>query len=177
MPTDTNTLLNDARCFNCIPDGMQLPVLIHLTAQAAGVSTDPAFLRANAACFSTCIPAGLQLPVLIAILGGLTGGSTPIAPCTTPGTPAIIDGSLFSSQVTIFWMESVDPQTSFIFYWGTHPLGPYNLHSWTLDKSLRTATFDPGMGEFGEPIYGYLVAVSGDCVSPRSNIFTFNVSG
>ena len=47
------------------PPGMQLPVLIALAAQIAGVSADPATLVANAKCLECGIPPGMQLSVLI----------------------------------------------------------------------------------------------------------------
>jgi hypothetical protein len=67
MPaTDPTTLEANAQCIaRCIPPGDQLPVLISLFAQFAGVSTDPASLVAGARCYSKCIAPGDQLPVLI----------------------------------------------------------------------------------------------------------------
>jgi hypothetical protein len=77
--TDPTALAADANCLNCIPPGLQLPVLIWLFAQIAGVTTDPTTLAANANCLA-CIPPGMQWPVLIwlatQIAGGTTGGSS-----------------------------------------------------------------------------------------------------
>ena len=67
MPaTDPTILESNAKCIaKCIPPGDQLPVLISLFAQIAGVSADPTALVAGAKCYSKCIAPGDQLPVLI----------------------------------------------------------------------------------------------------------------
>jgi hypothetical protein len=48
---DPNALLDAAKCFRCIPDGMQAPVQTFLLAVIAGGSTDPEVLMQQAACF------------------------------------------------------------------------------------------------------------------------------
>lgn len=68
MALDTNALMNDARCINdCIPAGMQLPVLIWLIANINSQSTDPKTLMNDARCIDSCIPVNMRLPVLIAL--------------------------------------------------------------------------------------------------------------
>ena len=67
MAIDIESLADQAKCIQCgIPEGMQLPALIVLAAQIAGVSADPTTLIANARCVD-CIPEGMQLPVLISL--------------------------------------------------------------------------------------------------------------
>lgn len=62
---DPQTLVTDARCISeKIAAGDQLPVLISLFAQIAGVSADPAALVAGAKCYEG-IETGDRLPVLI----------------------------------------------------------------------------------------------------------------
>ncbi len=67
MACDPQTLIAGATCLECnVPPGMQLPVLIALAAQIAGVSADPQSLVASAAPLQA-IPDGLRLPVLISL--------------------------------------------------------------------------------------------------------------
>lgn len=66
---DPQTLVNGALCIQAqIPPGMQLPVLIYLATQIAGVSADPATLVANAKCIECGVPKGMEWPVLIGIM-------------------------------------------------------------------------------------------------------------
>lgn len=73
--TDPTTLEASAKCIaKCIPPGDQLPVLISLFAQIAGVSADPAALVAGATCYSKCIAPGDQGPVMIYLLDKIANG-------------------------------------------------------------------------------------------------------
>lgn len=83
-----------------LPTGMQLPALITLFAEIAGVSADPETLMSNAKCVYSCVPVGMQLPVLIDLAqqildngGGVTGvyrGTTAQRNATVPaGTAAL----------------------------------------------------------------------------------------
>lgn len=78
-PADTSASLTaGAACLDCIPKGMQMPVLISIFAQIAGMSADAATLVSDARCLQ-CIPHGMQMPVLIylaqqIIAGGGGGG-------------------------------------------------------------------------------------------------------
>lgn len=94
--TDPNVLAGDANCLICIPPGMQMPVMIWLLCQIAGVTTDPNTLIKNAGCLQ-CIDPGMQGPVMIWLLtqiaGGGTGGSVnnlvayTVAPPVNPPNP------------------------------------------------------------------------------------------
>jgi len=85
---DTTTLMNNARCIeSCVPEGMQLAVLINLFAQIAGMSTDPNTLMQAARCM-TCIPEGDRMGVLIYLAdqiaqGGGGGGGGSQTPWTS----------------------------------------------------------------------------------------------
>jgi hypothetical protein len=173
MPTDIATLIDNAKCIEtCIPTGMQLPVLIALFAQIAGTSTDPATLVDNARCIETCIPPGMQLPVIISLLDQIV--STP-APCVIPDAPVLTGFGTANTDILLTWTAAQDPNQDFMFYWSYNIGGPFT-HSQVLAKNLRAATFDGGVGIFGAPIYGLLVARnSNDCVSANSNIFTLPV--
>lgn len=69
---DPQTLVNGAACIQCaIPPGMQIPVLIYLAMQGAGISTDPdsiAKLVNDARCIECAVPKGMEMSVLIGIM-------------------------------------------------------------------------------------------------------------
>lgn len=74
MACDPTTLVDQAKCIECgIPTGMQLPVLIALAAQIAGVSADPQTLMNLAKCDECQVPVGLEWPVLIALACQIAG--------------------------------------------------------------------------------------------------------
>lgn len=56
-----------------MPQGMKLAVLILLAAEWGGLSTDPAVLQKNAACYNTCIPRGMRLAVVISLAQQIAG--------------------------------------------------------------------------------------------------------
>lgn len=65
----TEQLVAASKCYDReIPIGSQLPVMIWLLAQIAGVSADPQSLMASAGCIDQCIPTGMKLGVAIDLL-------------------------------------------------------------------------------------------------------------
>lgn len=52
-----------AKCLDCIPNSMQMPVMIYLLATIAGETTDAAALVLKAKCLE-CIPHDMQMPVM-----------------------------------------------------------------------------------------------------------------
>ena len=64
MSCDPNTLLEEAKCLNCVPEGDQLLVAIYLAAQIAGVAADPDQLMADAVCLQ-CIPESARWQVIL----------------------------------------------------------------------------------------------------------------
>ena len=99
-----------ARCIEpCVPQGMELSVLISIFAQIAGVSTDPNSLMAGAVCIDRCIPKGIQDAALISILNQIVEGG---GPSDTPGTPSlsgVLDGGLARLTVTNGTPPATDP--------------------------------------------------------------------
>lgn len=74
MACDPQTLLTDAQCIECGVDvGLQIPVLIALAAQIAGVSLDSQSLMDRAVCIESCIEPGLRLPVLVSLACEIAG--------------------------------------------------------------------------------------------------------
>lgn len=70
VPVDAQTLINNARCLECIPAGMQPQVMVYLLAQLAGQS-NPQTIVDNARCFS-CVPQGMEGAAMIYLLNQLT---------------------------------------------------------------------------------------------------------
>lgn len=63
---DPAALAEASKCFECIPPGDQMGVLIYLSTVRAGVAPDPAALVEAAKCLE-CIPPGAQLAALLAV--------------------------------------------------------------------------------------------------------------
>jgi hypothetical protein len=59
---DPNSLIDPAKCYKCIPTGMQPEVMIYLLNEILGTGLTPQQLMANSACMK-CIPAGFQSAV------------------------------------------------------------------------------------------------------------------
>lgn len=57
-----------------IPTGFQLPALISIFAEIAGVSADPQTLMARASCIYSCVPAGMQMGILIDLAQQILAG-------------------------------------------------------------------------------------------------------
>jgi len=75
MSAATDGLMAPAVCIQqCIPEGFQLPVLITLFGQIAGVSMNTNALIASAVCIQQCVPKDMQLPVLIALAQQILNG-------------------------------------------------------------------------------------------------------
>lgn len=71
---EPNDLLLQAKCFKCIPFGMQNEVIIYLLNQLLGTGLTPQQLMDNAKCFK-CIPAGMQPEVQTYLLCQIANAS------------------------------------------------------------------------------------------------------
>lgn len=69
-PTDPNTLSQASACLDCIPKGMQGPVMIKLLQDIAGNTMTPNQLMEASAC-NKCIPSGMQNEVIIFLLDAI----------------------------------------------------------------------------------------------------------
>lgn len=81
MAATPQDIATDARCFQCIPPGMQLQALVYLYAQIAGV-TDPQTIVEGAKCFS-CIPPGMLLQALVYLAAQVASGGASRVTCGT----------------------------------------------------------------------------------------------
>lgn len=64
---DPASLVDAAKCFECIPRGMEGPVTIYLLNQISGLNLTPAQLVDAAKC-NRCIPPGQQNEIIIWLL-------------------------------------------------------------------------------------------------------------
>lgn len=71
MPTtidcDPNALLDAAKCFKCIPKGLEPEVMIYLLNVISGLNLTPQQLMTEAKCYK-CIPKGMQEAVMTFLL-------------------------------------------------------------------------------------------------------------
>lgn len=75
MASTPQRLSTASQCYECIPPGLQLGVLIYEFAIIAGMATDPQTLMTAAKCME-CIPQGQQMPVLISLADKIASGGT-----------------------------------------------------------------------------------------------------
>jgi hypothetical protein len=120
MAADTNALMNDAKCIEqCMPRGMQLPVLISLFAQIAGVSVDTNSLIDGAKCIEQCVPQGFQLPILISLLNQIVSGGGSISGGGNVTCGAGVPTSTPSSGCGIYQQtDSIPPGLMWQYYSG-----------------------------------------------------------
>ncbi len=65
---EPSDLMRGATCiYECVPPGMQMPILISIFCQLADMDCTPSSLMTSAVCQLQCIPAGMQMPVLISL--------------------------------------------------------------------------------------------------------------
>lgn len=109
---DSTQLAENARCvFTCLPEGLQLPVLITLFAQIAGVNPDPTQLAENARCIATCVPPGMLLPILVTLAAQIASGGQLLQGNGAPGALVPAD----PTQMALY----VDLQTGLMYTWNT----------------------------------------------------------
>jgi hypothetical protein len=116
MPS-AQTLVTGANCLSCIPREMQLPVLISIFAELAGMSADAQTLVNNAKCLQ-CIDPKMQMPVLIYVASQITGGGTGTR-YTYVGTLAERNAYANPPLGMIWTVTNSDPADQFSVWLGT----------------------------------------------------------
>jgi len=78
MACDPNTLLEQAKCFQCFMSGDLFPaaeiVLLCAIRDGTALTCDPQTLAAQASCIRGCIPPGMMSAVKLALLCEIAGG-------------------------------------------------------------------------------------------------------
>lgn len=161
---DPKNLTAQAACLeSCIPAGMQVPVLISLFAQLAGVNQDPNFLMQQAKRYADCIPAGLQLPVLLFLACEIATGS---GQCTQPAAPVLVSATRDTpSSAALAWTETVNPALDFLVEWGDGVNFP-NSQSFLAGARSGEIT---GLDAINAVTVKLIARNSLTCVSPDSN--------
>ncbi len=117
---DPADLIRDATCiYECVPQGMQMPILISIFCQLADMDCTPASLMTSAACQLQCIPAGMQMPVLISLVcqilnGGGGGGVFCQSNFVGNGDPT---GVVFPSCDVAFYTQRDSVPAGVIWNW------------------------------------------------------------
>lgn len=110
MSCDATTLMREAKCFRCIPAGMQAAVQSYLLASIAGGSMDVDELLNGARCLTSCLPPGLLFEVkthlLCQIVENLPSPEPPAPTCSSAivddwETRQIANGGTASSEHTL----------------------------------------------------------------------------
>ncbi len=93
-------LATQASCFQCVPPGNKLDLLIYLFASIAEVNADPQTLANLSKCY-VCIPPGNKLDILIYLACQIVneGGATKACIIGGVGPPAIAVPCNFSAYV------------------------------------------------------------------------------
>jgi len=77
MACDTNTLLEQAKCFQCVMTGDLFPaveiVLLCAIRDGTALTCDPQALVTQASCIRGCIPPGMMSAVKLALLCEIAG--------------------------------------------------------------------------------------------------------
>jgi hypothetical protein len=73
---DATSLVELAKCFKCIPQGMQKVVQTRILAEIAGEGTDAGTILNNSRCFARCVPPGLQDALQVYLLCQILGTET-----------------------------------------------------------------------------------------------------
>lgn len=88
MNCDPDSLVQAAKCWNCIPPGQQLAVQTYLLAVIAGGSLDPDTLLEEAKCFS-CLPPSLLSNIIALLLCNISNNSATCVTLSDAGTVGV----------------------------------------------------------------------------------------
>ena len=164
MACDPNTLLEQAKCYQCnVPTGMFAAVeIVLLCAWRDGtlLTCDPQSLISQASCIFACIPPGMMPAVKAAIL-------CDIASCVAPDAPSNVNataGGAFILDVT--WTDNSSDETGFDVRWrNLTTAGPF-VDSTSRPPDSITATVDATGGASDGDLIEVQVRASGtDCDS------------
>jgi len=112
MACDPNTLLNQAKCYQCVLTGDLFPaveiVLLCAWRDGTPLTCDPQALVTLASCIRSCIPLGMMPAVKAAILCDIAG-----AACTVPAAPSGLAATPPAPETTVTWTDNATNETSY----------------------------------------------------------------
>lgn len=116
MACDPNTLLEQAKCYQCnLPQGMFVAVeIVLLCAWRDGthLSCDPQTLVSLASCIFSCIPFGMLQAVKLAILCDIAMGT-----CAVPAAPTGLGATAPAPETTLSWTDNATNETGYEVRW------------------------------------------------------------
>lgn len=164
MACDPNTLLAQARCYQCLLTGDLFSsveiVLLCAWRDGETLSCDPQALVAQASCIRSCIPPGMMQAVKTAIL-------CDIASCVGPTAPSNVAAAAAGALVLdVTWTDSSSDETGFDVRWRNLTTGGAFVNSASRPANATTATVDASSGSAEGNLIEVQVRASGsDCDS------------
>lgn len=164
MACDPNTLLEQAKCYQCVLTGDLFPAveIVLLCAWRDGtlLSCDPHTLVAQASCIRSCIPFGMMQAVKTAIL-------CDIASCVGPTAPSNVGAAAAGALVLdVTWTDNSSDETGFDVRWrNLTTAGPF-VDAPSEPANSTTSTLDASGGSSDGDLIEVQVRASGvDCDS------------
>jgi hypothetical protein len=164
MACDPNTLLEQAKCYQCALTGDLFPaveiVLLCAWRDGGTLSCDPQSLVAQASCIRSCIPLGMMPAVKTAILCDIASCVGPTAPSNVAAAAA---GNL---MLDVTWTDNSSDETGFDVRWRNLTTGGPFVNAPSEPADATTATVDASGGSSdGDSIEVQVRASGTDCAS------------
>lgn len=163
MACDPNTLMAQARCFQCIGTGDLIDaveiVLLCAIRDGTPMTCDPQALIALASCIHGCIPIGMMQAVKAAILCDIL--------CVGPTAPSNVAAAAAGALVLdVTWTDNSSNETGFDVRWRNLTTGGAFVNSASRPVNATTATVDASGGSVdGNLIEVQVRATGSDCNS------------
>lgn len=166
MACDPNTLLDQAKCYQCLLTGDLFPAveIVLLCAWRDGtiLSCDPQILVAQASCIRSCIPLGMMAAVKTAILCDIASG---IVTCIDPEDPTNLEATAPSPETTLSWTDNATNETSYQVRYQNITQGGGFVSPTSYPPDTTGAVIVITGAADGDSIEIQVRAVNGSCVS------------
>lgn len=178
MACDPNTLLAQAKCYQCLLTGDLFPaveiVLLCAWRDGTPLSCDPQSLVAQASCIHSCIPLGMMPAIKAAILCDIA-----MASCETPAAPTGVAATPPAPETTVTWTDNATNETGYqVRYQNLTQGGGFSSPVSFPANSTSSGTGIIIVGAVdGDSIEIQVRAVNGNCVSAWVSITVVAVIG
>lgn len=161
MACDPNTLLDQAKCYQCVLTGDLFPAveIVLLCAWRDGTlpSCDPQTLVAQASCIRSCIPFGMMSAVKTAILCDIAGGT-----CVGPAAPSNVTAAAAGALILdVTWVDNSSNETGFDVRWRNLTTGGAFVNSTSRPANSTTAQVNASGGSVDGNLIEVQVRASG----------------
>ena len=163
MACDPNTLLEQAKCYQCLLTGDLFPAveIVLLCAWRDGdtISCDPQALVSQASCIRSCIPLGMMPAVKTALLCDIL--------CVGPDAPSDVAAVAAGALVLdVTWTDNSSNETGFDVRWRNLTTGGAFVDAPSEPPNATTSTLDASGGSSDGDLIEVQVRASGtDCNS------------